>query len=249
MRILKKCGIKYEEQAVRTLLLWCKRNELPATAKTAFDIETWEEAGKKLFEAASKGDQVATQTLTIWRLVKDSLAQLRADKKAKAAAASATDPEPSPRPASPSTFPVPMAPQLPPTEGAQQTVGESVNAASVPLPDSRHSSSPEPPLIDLSDTGCTGTEHTRCINRAGAPESSVVTDLFSVSPVRVTIAGPHPAKFLKHLCQQAWDDGDVETAKAMRGETAAYSVYRADGAAAEWEQWWAVIKELRSTCM
>jgi len=83
MSILKKRAIKYEEWAVRTLLLWCKRNELPATAKTTFDIETWEKAGKKLFEAASKGDQVATHYLMMWQLVKDSLAQLRADKKSK----------------------------------------------------------------------------------------------------------------------------------------------------------------------
>jgi len=40
MHILKKRGIKYEERAVRTLLLCCKCNELPATAITAFDIET-----------------------------------------------------------------------------------------------------------------------------------------------------------------------------------------------------------------
>ena len=108
---------------------------------------------RKKPEAASEGDQVATQYLMMWRLVKDSLAQLRVDEKAKAAAASATDPEPSPRPASPSTFPVPMAPQLPPTEGAQQTVGESVYAASKPLPESRHSPSPELLLIDFSDPG------------------------------------------------------------------------------------------------
>jgi len=123
MRVLRKRDIKYEERAVRTLLLCCNRNELPATAKTAFDIETWEKAEKELFEAASKGDQVATQSLTMWRLVKDSLSHLRARKKAKATAVSATNPEPSPRPVSPSTFPVPMAPQLPPADGAQQTSG------------------------------------------------------------------------------------------------------------------------------
>jgi len=143
-----------------------------------------------------------------------------------------------------------MAPQLPPTEGAQQTAGESVDAASIPLPESCHSTLPEPPVIDLSDTGGTGTGRTRCINRARAPESSVVTELFSVSPVLVTIAGPDPAKFWKHLCQQAWDDGDVETAKATRGRTAASPVYQADGAAAEWEPFqWGVIKELRLTGM
>jgi len=48
MSVLEKCSIQYEERALRTLLLWCKRNELPATAKTAFDIETWEKAGRKL---------------------------------------------------------------------------------------------------------------------------------------------------------------------------------------------------------
>jgi len=42
--------------------------------------------------------------------------------------------------------------------------------------------------------------------------------LFSVSPTRVTVAGPDPAKFWKHLHQQAWDDHSVETAKAMEGE-------------------------------
>jgi len=66
------------------------------------------------------------------------------------------------------------------------------------------------------------------------PGSSVVTELCSVSPMRVTITGPDPAKSWKHLCQQAWDDGDVEAGKAMRGEIAADPVYRADGAATEW---------------
>jgi len=183
-------------------------------------------------------------------LVKDSLAQLQADKKAKAAAASATDPKPPSWPVSPPTFPLPTAPQLPPTEGAQHTAGESVDPASIPLPESPHSSSPEPPLIDLSDTGGTGMEDTCCINRAGAPESSVVTELCSVSPTRVTIAGSDPAKFWKHLCQQAWDDGDVEKAKVKRVEIAASPVYQAGGAAGEWEPFQrGVIKELRSTCM
>ena len=82
------------------------------------------------------------------------------------------------------------------------------------------------------------------------PGFSVVTELFSVSPACVTIAGPDPAKFWKHLCQQAWDDGDVEAAKAMRVEIAAYPVYQSNGAAVEWETFqWGVIKELCSTCM
>jgi len=135
-------------------LLWCKRNELPTTAKTSFHIETWEEAGKKTFEAASKGDQVTTQSLMTWWLVKDSLAQLRADKKAKAAAVSATEPEPSSRPVSPSSFLVPTVPQPPRTEGAQWTAGESVDPASIALPESR----PETPLINLSDTGALGLD-------------------------------------------------------------------------------------------
>ena len=73
--------------------------------------------------------------------------------------------------------------------------------------------------------------------------------MFSISLTHVTIAGPHP-KFWKHLCQQAWDDRDVEAAKAMRGEIAAYLVYQADGAAVEWEHFqWEVVKELRLPCM
>jgi len=155
---------------------------------------------RKETEAASNGDQVATQSLMTWRLVKDSLAQLQGNKKAKVAAVSATDPELSPRPVLPSAFPTPMAPQLPPTEEAQQTAGESVDATSIPLPESCHFPLPEPPLIDLSDTGGTGTGHTRCINRIRVPGSSV-TELFSVSPTHVTITGPDSANFWKRLCQ------------------------------------------------
>jgi len=196
MRILKNCGIKYEEQDVRTILLWCKCNELPAIAKTAFDTETWEEAGKKLSEAASKGDQVATQSLTMWQFVKDSLAQLWAEKLLLRVLLT------------PSLLlsqcrllhsPCPRHHNSPLLKGfnrlwENRSMLHQYLSLSLVIP--HHL---EPPLIGLSDTEGTGTGRTHCVNRAGVPVSSVVTELCSASPGQVTIAGPDPAKFWKHL--------------------------------------------------
>ena len=46
--------------AIRILLVWCKKYDLPVTVKKVFSIQTWQSVGKVLFEAASRGDEIAT---------------------------------------------------------------------------------------------------------------------------------------------------------------------------------------------
>lgn len=61
LRILQRKGVKCEEQALHRLLIWCKRNGVRVHA---FFVEIWEEAGHTLWEADTRGDEVAPGSLT-----------------------------------------------------------------------------------------------------------------------------------------------------------------------------------------
>ncbi|CAM9136880.1 unnamed protein product, partial [Bubo scandiacus] len=89
-KILEKRGIKYEEKAICTLLLWCKRNGVPADALSAFNLETWREAGNTLFEAATRGDTIAASSFTTWQQIQESPKQLKSDWTAAVAAVDVT---------------------------------------------------------------------------------------------------------------------------------------------------------------
>ena len=78
--IFEKRSMKYNKKAVRTLLGWCKVNDVLVMLKNVSSIQTWQSAGKLLFEAASRGDKIAITLLTTWRLVLDLLKQLKVDR-------------------------------------------------------------------------------------------------------------------------------------------------------------------------
>ena len=75
MDIFEKRGEKYDKMAIRILLVWCKKYDFSVTAKKVFSVQTWQSVGKVLFEAALRGDKIATASLTAWRLILDSLGQ------------------------------------------------------------------------------------------------------------------------------------------------------------------------------
>lgn len=80
-KILEKRGIVCDEHTLRSLLAWLKSKGVAADAQTAFLIDTWNQVGEVLWDAATKGDDTATR-LTTWRLVIDSLKQLKTDRAA-----------------------------------------------------------------------------------------------------------------------------------------------------------------------
>jgi len=90
--MLEKRGISYEEPTLRLLLTWLKNKDVAEDSQTAFLIDTWTKAGDLLWDAATKGDATTVKILTTWRLVTDSLKQLKADRTARAAAVVATAP-------------------------------------------------------------------------------------------------------------------------------------------------------------
>ncbi|KAK4811506.1 hypothetical protein QYF61_011554 [Mycteria americana] len=89
-KILEKRGIQYDETQLRMLLAWLKGQGVAPELTEIFEICTWETDGQVLWDAATRGDSSATGLLTTWRLVTDSLKQLKADRTVTAAAAAAT---------------------------------------------------------------------------------------------------------------------------------------------------------------
>ncbi|KAM6275310.1 uncharacterized protein M6G45_000829 [Spheniscus humboldti] len=103
-KLLEKRGIKYDDYTLRLLLAWLKRKGIPPDSAAVFQKETWDKAGDLLWDAATRGDENAKVVLTTWRLVTDTLKQLKTDRAAHQAVVAATAPDP-PVPATPDQAP------------------------------------------------------------------------------------------------------------------------------------------------
>ncbi|KAK4819421.1 hypothetical protein QYF61_003708 [Mycteria americana] len=88
-KIIEKRGIWYDETELLMLLAWLKSRGVAPELTEIFEICTWETAGQVLWDEATRGDSSATGLLTTWRLVTDSLKQMKADRTVTAAAAAA----------------------------------------------------------------------------------------------------------------------------------------------------------------
>ncbi|PKU38644.1 endogenous retrovirus group k member 5 gag poly [Limosa lapponica baueri] len=86
LKILQSKGIKYDEYKLRLTLKWLKAKGEKADSVTAFAIDTWQRAGEKIWEAASRGDATAAETMATWRLILETLKEKQAEHKALGAA-------------------------------------------------------------------------------------------------------------------------------------------------------------------
>uniref|UniRef100_A0A8V5GV18 Uncharacterized protein n=1 Tax=Melopsittacus undulatus TaxID=13146 RepID=A0A8V5GV18_MELUD len=78
--ILSERGIKYDNETLKRLLLWCKEKKLIVELGEAFKIETWEKVGLCLWDDISQGSKEAKPLATLWRLLKDTLTTMKAEK-------------------------------------------------------------------------------------------------------------------------------------------------------------------------
>uniref|UniRef100_A0A8V5GP28 Uncharacterized protein n=1 Tax=Melopsittacus undulatus TaxID=13146 RepID=A0A8V5GP28_MELUD len=78
--ILSERGIKYDDETLQRLLLWCKEKQLIVCVGEAFKIETWEKVGACLWHDISQGSKEARPLATLWRLLKDTLTAMKAEK-------------------------------------------------------------------------------------------------------------------------------------------------------------------------
>lgn len=77
---LDKRGIKFDEHSLCSLLAWLKSKGIAVDAQIAFCLETWELVREVLWGKAINGDNTITKLLTTWKLVTDSLKQLKEDR-------------------------------------------------------------------------------------------------------------------------------------------------------------------------
>lgn len=59
------------------MLLWGKAQGLEVNPVTAFSVSQWMDLGDKLFDSATQGSKEATELLTTWRLLLDTLKELK----------------------------------------------------------------------------------------------------------------------------------------------------------------------------
>ncbi|KAK4814001.1 hypothetical protein QYF61_004631 [Mycteria americana] len=97
MQLLKRIGVKYDSHKIKLLLKFLQKQGTPSTVSVVFDAKTWEQAGQQIWEAARRGDTTATEVMTTWRLVTETLRLWQAEKKVQNAvtqAVQAGDSEP-----------------------------------------------------------------------------------------------------------------------------------------------------------
>lgn len=71
--LLAQKGIKASDFGLRRMLLWSKRQGFEASPSVAFSVTAWEDVGKKLWDAISKGSKDAVDLATTWRLLSETL--------------------------------------------------------------------------------------------------------------------------------------------------------------------------------
>lgn len=85
--MLKRHGVKYDKLILQRLLLWCKSQGIEMTRVNTSPIRTWEAVGWPILDLASRGDDTFKEFLMTWRLVLDTLKELKKEQDTAAALA------------------------------------------------------------------------------------------------------------------------------------------------------------------
>ncbi|KAM9663404.1 endogenous retrovirus group K member 5 Gag polyprotein-like [Morphnus guianensis] len=115
--MLSTRGLSYDSSTLKALLLWAREKSLLPTFGDAFAIPTWEKIGQELWQNISSGSKEASRYSTMWKLIIETLKNMKAERLAAASAFAALQPEgPQAMPSSTSfTFAPPQIPAVVPT--------------------------------------------------------------------------------------------------------------------------------------
>ena len=78
--IVKRKGLKVTGNNLQKMLLWGRQQGFEASSAVAFSVTKWRSLGEALFDAASKGEKDATDLLTVWRVLLETLKDLKAER-------------------------------------------------------------------------------------------------------------------------------------------------------------------------
>lgn len=81
--LLKRKGVKTPEQSLKRILIQCKVQGFTATTVTAFSVDAWQTVGWKMFDEISKGQKELCKLAIVWRLLRETLKEWKAECDAK----------------------------------------------------------------------------------------------------------------------------------------------------------------------
>jgi len=84
--ILSKRGVSYDAKVLKELLVWAREHNLIPGVGAAFELPTWEAIGQRLWEEISSGDKTVGCFSTLWRLVRETLQEMKSERTITASA-------------------------------------------------------------------------------------------------------------------------------------------------------------------
>ena len=129
--ILSKRGVSHDEGNLKKLLLWARQHKLIPSVTAAFEAATWEIIGAALWNNISSGSKDSRKLSTMWRLVLETLKELKAERQTTASAFAALSAEAESAGAQDSTTAVTFAGSLFPKAAPKRRDGDASRAAPV----------------------------------------------------------------------------------------------------------------------
>ncbi|XP_010219225.1 PREDICTED: endogenous retrovirus group K member 9 Gag polyprotein-like [Tinamus guttatus] len=90
--ILSTRGLTCDKGTLEKLLVWIQERQLIPTVDAAFELSTWDRIGMELWEEVSRGSRDAVKLATGWRLIKQVLKDMGAERAAAASVLVETSP-------------------------------------------------------------------------------------------------------------------------------------------------------------
>jgi len=84
--MLSKRAVSYDAKVLKELLMWARERNLISGAGATFELPTWEAIGQSLWDEFSSEDKTAGCYSTLWRLVKETLREMKSERAAATSA-------------------------------------------------------------------------------------------------------------------------------------------------------------------
>jgi len=90
--ILSKRGVSYDAKVLKKLLMWVRELNLIPGVGAAFELPIWEAVGQSLWEEISSGNKTVGRFSTLWRLVRETLQEMKSERTVAASTFTALTP-------------------------------------------------------------------------------------------------------------------------------------------------------------
>ncbi|XP_029861791.2 uncharacterized protein LOC115337553, partial [Aquila chrysaetos chrysaetos] len=211
-------GLKCDNSIIKGLLLWTWERELIPSINVAFEVATWDDIGKALWDTISAGGdktKEASKYATHWKVVRDVLQAMRVERQTAAAVCMAVIPSDASMSAA-SAYPAAVRGtfstqlSLPPRASISASAETSVQTQPLPIPSQVAGAESIPLPVTPRETGELGAAACR-------PIDSEVTDLEVVNQLQeLTVRSKEPEV---RRCSSSQPEGPSRKGEPRRQES------------------------------